>query len=181
MLIGLLSDTHIAWPEQSLPTAQIKKAFRGVDLILHAGDIWIPWVLDELETIAPVLAAQGDDDLETDIGNDTRIVKKQVLSLEGLDIWVTHTKPRYGLINSAYQTSSYSRLFNHDSVPPETVDPPDVVVFGHSHFAEIENFHGTLLINPGSPTLPQYLPKLGSVGLLRLAAGKVESQIVPLG
>jgi hypothetical protein len=175
MYIGLLSDSHIAWPEQSWPS-QIKEKLRGVDLILHAGDIWISWVLDELETIAPVLAAQGDDDLEADIGNDKRILKRQVLTLEGVDLWVTHIKPRYAQLDPNYQVNYYTV----NKQAQEAIDPPDVVVFGHSHFAEIENFKSTLLINPGSPTLPQYLPKLGTVGLLTLKDGKVDAKIIPL-
>jgi hypothetical protein len=175
MFIGLISDSHIAWPEQSWPS-QIKEKLRGVDLILHAGDIWIPWVLDELETIAPVLAAQGDDDLESDIGEDKRIVKRQVLTYEGVDIWVQHIKPRYAQIDPSYQVNYYT--VNRQA--QEVIVPPDVIVFGHSHFAEIENFKSTLLINPGSPTLPQYLPKLGTVGLLTLRAGKVDARLIPL-
>jgi len=174
MFIGLLSDSHIAWPEQSWPP-QIKEKLRGVDLILHAGDIWISWVLDELETVAPVLAAQGDDDLEADIGNDKRITKRQVLSFEGVNLWVTHIKPRYAQIDPNYQANYYTV-----KQAQEEIDPPDVVVFGHSHFAEIENFKNTLLINPGSPTLPQYIPRLGTVGLLTLKNGKVDAKIVPL-
>ena len=177
MLIGLLSDTHIAMPEQILPF-QVKEAFRGVDLILHAGDVWIPWVLDELETVAPVLAARGDDDMEADIGDDTRMGKRQDLSVDGLTIWVQHIKPRYGLINQNEQSNSYAALFNRQT--PEPVDPPDVVVFGHSHFAEIENYKGSLLVNPGSPTMPNYLPKLGTVGLLTIEDGKAEARLVQL-
>ena len=175
MLIGLISDTHIAWPSQTLPS-QIMDTFRGVDLILHAGDIWIPWVLDELESVAPVLAARGDDDLETDIGDDSRIAKRQVLSIEGLTIWATHIKPRYSLINPREQP--YASLLNRQVQDPE--DPPDVVVFGHTHFAEIENYKGTLLVNPGSPTLPSYIPKLGTVGLLTVKSGHAEARLVQL-
>jgi len=38
MLIGLISDTHISTPEQNLPLAQIKEAFKCLSLILHAGN-----------------------------------------------------------------------------------------------------------------------------------------------
>ena len=178
MYIGLISDSHIAWPEQSWPSSQIKEKLRGVDLILHAGDIWISWVLDELETIAPVLAAQGDDDLAEDIGNDPRITKRQTLCYEGVNLWVTHIKPRYGQIDPASQVNYYNTFNRH--FHEEVSTPPDVIVFGHTHFAEIENFKSTLLINPGSPTLPQYIPQLGTVGLLTLKDGKVEAKIVPL-
>ena len=61
MRIGLISDTHIPDHADELPE-QLKDAFRGVELILHAGDIYTIPVLDELEIIAPVLAAEGDDD-----------------------------------------------------------------------------------------------------------------------
>ncbi len=57
MLIGLISDTHIPWAVKELPP-EVGEAFRGVDLILHAGDIYSHAVLDELERIAPVLAAK---------------------------------------------------------------------------------------------------------------------------
>jgi putative phosphoesterase len=177
MYIGLISDSHIAWPQQSWPS-QIKDKLRGVDLILHAGDIWIPWVLDELETVAPVLAAQGDDDLEEDIGNDKRLAKRQVLSYEGINLWVQHIKPRYGQIDPTYQTNFFNHYNRHFQEDIGT--PPDVIIFGHTHFAEIEQFRNTLLINPGSPTMPNYMPQLGTVGLLTLKDGKVDAKIVPL-
>lgn len=179
MLIGLLSDTHIAFRDQKLPP-QLKDVFKGVDLILHAGDIWVPWVLDELETIAPVLAAQGDDDMiEVDFVDDKRITRKQVLNIEGNTIWVTHIKPRYGLIDPTQQSyiSPFSRRNQEPEDPPE---PPDVVVFGHSHFAEVEEYKNTILINPGSPTMPSYIPKLGTVGLLTINSGEPEACIVQL-
>jgi len=47
MRIGLLSDTHIPEARSGLPP-EVKKAFEGVDLILHAGDIYSLSVLDEL-------------------------------------------------------------------------------------------------------------------------------------
>ena len=65
MRIGLISDTHLPssirepWPE-------VAQAFRQVDLILHAGDIVTPRILDWLEDIAPVLAALGNNDFGMD-------------------------------------------------------------------------------------------------------------------
>jgi uncharacterized protein len=184
MLIGLISDTHIAGTYQSFPKKELTQALKGVDLILHAGDIWIPWVLDELETIAPVLAAQGDDDLEEDVGDDKRVARRQNLSFEGLKIWVSHIKPRYSEINPNAH-SSYSNIFNNRNMnqqtpPAEPVPPPDVIVYGHSHSAAIENYKGTIFINPGSPTVPEYIVKLGSIGFLNVKAGKVETRIVQL-
>ncbi|NQT48463.1 MAG: metallophosphoesterase family protein, partial [Chloroflexi bacterium] len=75
--IGLLSDTHIMAEE--LPH-QLEQVFSGVDLILHAGDILYPRVLDELEGIAPVLAARGDED--SDRLSDARITQNHHMALE---------------------------------------------------------------------------------------------------
>ncbi|HEY40423.1 MAG TPA: metallophosphoesterase family protein [Dehalococcoidia bacterium] len=179
MLIGLLSDTHLAFPSQPLPP-QVLEAFKGVDLILHMGDVWIPSVLDTLESVAPVLAARGDDDMDEDFGEDSRMKKMQVLSLEGVTIWATHIKPRYGLIVPQEQNTIYSSIFSRQSVDDAPSDPPDVVVFGHTHFAEIEEYKGVLLVNPGSPTMPSYIPKLGSVGFLTIKDGKAEARLVNL-
>jgi predicted phosphodiesterase len=56
MYIGLLSDTHGYLPPG------LEEVFRGVDLLLHAGDVGRPEVLWELETIAPVRAVWGNVD-----------------------------------------------------------------------------------------------------------------------
>lgn len=178
MYIGLLSDTHIAWQNQKLPY-QLKQVFNGVDLILHAGDIWVSHVLDELETIAPVLAARGDDDLEQDIGHDKRVVDRQVLDYEGLTLWVIHQKPRRSVLDHPEANLPPSIL---NGTPPthERNHRPDVVVFGHNHYPEMETYKDILLVSPGSPNFPMYVPKLGTVGLLTLKDGKAEARIVQL-
>ncbi len=173
MLIGLLSDTHIGSSSETLPP-QIKAAFRGVDLLLHAGDIWIPSVLDELESIAQVTAAWGDDDMQADLGGDSRMMKGHTLLLDGVTLWLTHIKPRYTLINPI------EGLYSSRPSGGAPEDPPDVVVFGHTHFATIEDYKGVLLVNPGSATLPSYVPKLGTVALLTISSGNVEARIVQL-
>lgn len=173
LLVGLLSDTHISNSSQNLPP-QIKDTFRGVDLILHAGDIWIPSVLDELESIAPVKAAWGDDDLEEDLGGDNRMMKGRSLLLNGITLWLAHVKPRYGLINPNKE-SYFSRPSTEHAE-----DPPDVVVFGHTHVAAIEHYEDVLLVNPGSLTFPKYEIKLGTVALLTISPDEVEARIVQL-
>lgn len=186
MLIGLISDTHIDYPSAALPR-QVKDALRGVDLILHAGDIWIRPVLDDLETVAPVMAAWGDDDIELDLGNDSRMLDGHSLLLGGINLWLTHIKPRYGLINPNEMLYSFTfRPSPENHVDPE--DPPDVVVFGHTHVPSIEHYKvatsekykNVLLVNPGSATFPNYEPRLGTVALLTINSGKVETRIVPL-
>src|SRR5438094_9052289 len=60
--VGVISDTHIHHFKK-LPAA-IWEHFAGVELIIHAGDLSILSVLSELETIAPVVAVQGNIEYE---------------------------------------------------------------------------------------------------------------------
>src|SRR5438067_13148286 len=55
-LIGVISDTH------GLLRPEVLQAFKGVRLIVHAGDIGSPEVLDALQTLAPVVAVRGNND-----------------------------------------------------------------------------------------------------------------------
>ena len=166
MLIGLISDTHIPDHVKGLPE-QLKEVFRDVDLILHAGDIYIASVLDELESIAPVKAAWGDDDRESDLGGDRRLggdkrlKDKHVLNIDGITIWLTHE-----LI--------WSRT------PYDSKESPDVIVYGHTHQPSVQTYKGVLQVNPGSATFPHYRLELGTVGLLTVNSGKAEAQIIQL-
>ena len=183
MLIGLISDTHIDSPSKKLPP-QLKDVFKGVDLILHAGDIWIPSVLDELETIAPVKAAWGDDDLEEKLGGDSRMMNGHALSFNSTTLWLMHEKPRYGLVNLEGELHHRPKLDPGTPTEPEDPEehepPPDIVVFGHTHQAAIERYQGVMLVNPGSVNLPHFILQLGTVGLLTIDSGKIEARIVQL-
>ena len=168
MLIGLLSDTHIPETTLYIPT-QVREIFSGVDLILHAGDLYTVWVLDELENIAPVLAAQGDVEYP-DTEHDERIKEKHVITVDGVTIWLKHVvywwPDEPGQVTNP-ASSEYEKL-------------PDIVVHGHTHKATMERKGGTLLINPGSATFPHYVRQLGTVGLLSINSGKAEAQIIQL-
>src|SRR5205823_3990254 len=80
MRIGLLSDTHQPSDRRTL-WEEIHIAFAGVDLILHAGDIVHPMVLDWLDEIAPTLAARGNNDWGI---VDPRIEETQILEFHGV-------------------------------------------------------------------------------------------------
>ncbi len=167
MLIGLVSDTHVRIPgtraglstltAEELPL-QIAQVFHGVDLILHAGDIYTLPVLDMLETVAPVLAAEGDDD-PFEVVNDKRVKYEQTITLDGVTIWLSH----------------YGEWPEHTNKKP-----PDVIVFGHTHRSALEHHDGILRVNPGSPTFPRYQFTLGTVALLTVKAGKAEAEIIQL-
>ena len=169
MRIGLLSDTHIPGAAQALPP-QIAEAFRDVDLILHAGDIYVSSVLDELERIAPVLAASGDDDWGNILA-DKRVKSRHVLKLEGQTLWLVHERP-YPYKFPSLQTGS----------SPEQRDPdaPDIVVFGHEHATLVRDYKGVLFVNPGSPTFLNYRRGLGTVGILDIDSGQAQVQILQL-
>ena len=156
MRIGLIADTHLPstirepWPEVAV-------AFQGVDLILHAGDIVTPRVLDWLEAIAPVLAALGNNDFDLD---DPRVKPTHSLDVEGWRIGMLHD------ITSGLRFDS----------------PLDVLVSGHTHYERLSMHDGVVYANPGSPTLPHHLStRLGTVGLLEVEAERLTAQVVRLG
>ena len=169
MLVGLLSDTHIPEVEKALPV-EVMEAFRGVDLILHAGDIYISSVLDELERIAPVLAARGDDDYG-DIQRDRRVKERHVLRLGGQTVWIIHIRPHPHRIPS-WQAGG--------SLGQREPDAPDIVVFGHEHRTVVREHNGILHVNPGSPTFLNYRYGLGTVGLLSIDSGQAQVRILEL-
>lgn len=173
MRIGLISDTHIPVAASELP-AQIKEAFGNVDLILHAGDLYTVSVLDELEKLAPVLAAEGDDDYPEAV-RDKRVEKKHILTVDGVLIWLQH----FGVW--PWPHSSVGAKLRIEESPDEKLSQcPRVIICGHAHSAKIEDSGGVLIINPGSATLPAYKRGLGTVAILTTDSGKPEAYLVQL-
>ncbi len=164
MRIGLLTDTHTPGAIRTLYD-EVRTVFQGVDLILHGGDITSPSVLDWLGTIAPVIAAQGNNDMGW---KDPRMSPVHVLDLEG---W------RLGLI--------------HDLEPEDRPitelrgyfpSPVDIMVCGHTHFERLDYRDSVLLLNSGSAIHPhQFSARLGTVGILELSPGKIDARIVQIG
>jgi putative phosphoesterase len=169
MHIGLLSDTHVPEAAGALP-AEVAVAFRGVDLILHAGDVYVPSVLDELERIAPVLVARGDDDGGAML-SDSRLKWKHVLKIEGHTLWLLHDMP-YARMVTPWQNAGLSQGGRQDI--------PDIVVFGHDHCTILERRHNVLYVNPGSPTFLNYQKGLGTVAILDVSPSHAEAHIVSL-
>ena len=156
MRVGLLSDTHI--PVAPILFPEIKDALRGCDVILHAGDIVLSRVLDELEEIAPVYAAQGNHDGH--LSEDPRVKPVHMLDLEGFTVALLHVfvpwdsgKPWLsGLLGGAWA---------------------DIMVSGDSHLEQMAVTEGSLMINAGSATMPRNrAPKPGHIGYLTLERGK---------
>ena len=88
MRIGLISDTHIPTAAKEL-WPQVYDAFRGVDLIMHAGDLMVPEVIDWLAEVAPVMAVWGNGDFRgwqrTVPPDDPRLSEAKVLTVGELD------------------------------------------------------------------------------------------------
>ena len=169
MRVGLLSDTHIPEVAKRLP-AELLDAFQGVDLILHAGDIYTPSVLDDLERIAPVLAAMGDDDHEFgDTLTDKRVKEKHILKLEGQTLWLVHVPPYY-LTSQGGQNGLSS---GQDNIP-------NIIVFGHEHYPLAKRVDHILYVNPGSPTFLHYSRGLGTCGILDIDSNEVDARILQL-
>ena len=165
--IGLIADTHIPRDAKMLPP-HVKEAFKDVDLILHAGDIYFSEILDELETIAPVLAARGNGDGK--FPQDHRVNENHVLHIAGLNLGLTHAVDYPGSSQYPFE-KVMERKFGKRM---------DIIVFGDTHVALVERYHGILLVNPGSPTVPNGRFELGTVALLEITGNNAEARIVQL-
>lgn len=117
MLIGVLSDTHGKLP------AEVVEVFAGVERIIHAGDVGPGYVLEELETIAPVIAVRGNVD---DPASSLPAVAN--VALGGTRVLVVH-RPA--------------------DVPRPLPEGIGVVVFGHTHVPLAEDCDGVLWLQPG--------------------------------
>ncbi len=183
MRVGVISDTHTP-SVGAEPPPEVAIAFQGVDVILHAGDIYLPSCLDWLEKIAPVYAVElGADD---HFKGDPRVVNKtRVLHLEGHTIGLTHDLLVPGMAQEITEYSPLSKHFppNADlSTALETVfgAAVDIVIFGHTHYAVVEEYQGILMVNPGSPSLPKQLRRLGQVAILELGPDHKSAEILEL-
>lgn len=176
MKIGVLSDSHIPASTRRLPD-QVFHAFDGVDLILHAGDVYIESALDHLETLAPVLAVGEGVDLAI-----PRVETKRVLELEGAVIGLIHILTIPGLDGEVFPGRIGKAGFEGVAAGLETRfgRPVDVCVFGDTHYEVLEHHDGVLLLNPGSPTLPHQMMRLGTVGILEIKDARVSAHLVSL-
>ena len=175
MIIGLISDTHIPEAGKELPP-QVYQALEGVDLILHGGDMHDPQVLDWLETIAPVMAARGNGDISRGpnslVHDDPRIKQTQVLEVDGLKIGMVHDFP---LPNDAPWLSFEGFM---DSLFDGRMD---IVICGHTHVPHVTHHQSTIIINSGSPTMPNNVyGKLGTMAILDTNGGAPLAEIIQL-
>ncbi|MHB1005052.1 MAG: metallophosphoesterase family protein [Chloroflexota bacterium] len=157
----MVSDTHISVRARHLP-APLLAALRGVDLILHAGDLVALSVLDELATVAPVEAVHGNVDGWEVIN---ALPRTRIVQAGG---------KRIGLVHGDGAGSS-TLLRAKRAFAGEWVD---AIVFGHSHQPYCQREGDMLLFNPGSPTDKRREPR-PSCGLLQVGE-TIEGEIVHL-
>jgi uncharacterized protein len=121
MLIGVISDTHGFMRPEALA------ALRGVEHILHAGDVGNVAILDALREIAPVTAIRGNVDTS---GACAELPATDVVELGGSLFYLVHSV--------------------HDlDINPKAAGVA-MVVSGHSHKAKVEVKDGVVYFNPGS-------------------------------
>jgi putative phosphoesterase len=120
-LIGLISDTH------GLLRPEALRALTGSELIIHAGDVGKPEILDRLRAIAPVVAVRGN----IDQGEWASLLPMTaVVEAEAVRIYVIHDVHELDFDPAAAGLG--------------------IVVSGHSHKASRDERSGVLFVNPGS-------------------------------
>jgi putative phosphoesterase len=150
LLVGVISDTHGLLRRVALA------ALHGSDVIIHAGDVGRPELIDELRAVAPVHAVRGNVDQ-----GDWAMSLPMTAHVEvgGLVIHVLH---------------DISQL---------DVDPAPAgfaaVVFGHSHKPSIETRDGVLYLNPGAAGPKRFSLPI-SVARVRVVGERMHPEIVTL-
>jgi putative phosphoesterase len=158
----VLSDTHAPRHWKACPP-KVADHLRGADVILHAGDVCVAGVLDELSGYAPVHAVCGNND-----GPDVLAWGAPgtlELDLAGLRVAMIH--------DSGQKTGRAARMRRR-------FPTADLVVFGHSHIPMDLTEAGVRIFNPGSPTDRRRQPH-GTLGVLTVEAGRLlAAKIVPV-
>lgn len=180
-VIGVLADTHI--PDRSRKLhPQIAPIFEdaGVELILHAGDISRPRVLRELAAIAPVQAVRGNRDLFL----SPQLPTSLVIERKGKKIGMTHGHGSFGQYlhdKISFMLGRY-KGFDYFAARVLTMLPEDVdiVIFGHNHAPMQKWAAGKLVFNPGSACCHIHQNESPSIGLIRVSANNISSQIITL-
>lgn len=132
---GLISDTH------GQVHRRVHELLGGVEMILHAGDVGEPGILDELGLIAPVLAVAGNVDYVTPVMPLRRTVE---LPFGKVGIAHGHLFPSGPRERSEALLAAFA------------AEAPRVILYGHSHIA-LEELRGeTMVLNPGSAGPPRF-------------------------
>jgi putative phosphoesterase len=129
--VGIVSDTH--WSREEQFDQRLELALAGVDLILHAGDVVEPFVIQRLNQIAPIRAVAGNCE-HARLANV--LSPKIELNLDGVRIGMLH-----GHQGDPFRPEGYLPLFSTDL---------QLLIHGHSHIAVNRMLGGVRVFNPGS-------------------------------
>jgi uncharacterized protein len=154
--LGVISDTH------GLLRPEVAPALRGVDRVLHLGDVGKISILDELASIAPVTAIRGNIDRD---GPCAKLPETEVV-----------------LIGDAAHGGCY--LYKLHDLKTIHLDPAAAkfaaVLYGHTHVPNISRKKGVLYFNPGSCG-PRRFQLPVTIGLLSVSAkGELKADVVEL-
>jgi uncharacterized protein len=146
--LGVVADTHCPEFLERLPP-RLFEALRGVDVIVHAGDINAEETLAELRRLAPVEAVRGDHDRSL-----SSLPRSRELTVEGKRIVIVHGNRSRWLEepNTLAWTLSLGYFRPHRGLPralKRRFPNADAIVFGHTHRPYAEVIDGALLFNPG--------------------------------
>jgi len=148
--IGLISDTHGMLRPEAI------EALRGSSLIIHAGDIGAPEVLDALRSIAPVTAVRGNVDTDAWC---RKLPATELVTSGELSLFVLHNIADLDIVPSAAGAGA--------------------VIYGHSHTPLIRSEQGVLFINPGSAGPKRFrLPV--TVARLLVSGSRLAASIITL-
>ena len=149
-IVGVISDTH------GLVRPEAIAALKGVELIIHGGDIGKAEVLLSLSSIAPVCAIRGNNDRD---GWAKKLPDVLKLQINGVRVQVIHD------VNELESDPSAAGIH--------------AVISGHSHKPTVIERDGVLFINPGSAG-PRRFKLPVTVSKLRLGHKRVSAEIIEL-
>ncbi len=161
LVIGVISDTHVTdggWRRLPPEIPALFARFR-VDLILHAGDVCVPAVLEALSCVAPVIAVTGNND-STELRAHCR--EREMIEAGPYRIALLH--------------GHGGRSAHHEALR-RFAGKADMIVYGHSHIPKIERVDGAILVNPGSPTDRRWQEHFG-VGLIHAGEDGLRPELV---
>jgi predicted phosphodiesterase len=180
--IGFLADTHSAKNDGSDLPDSVLKAFKGVDLIVHLGDIGKKAILPRLAEVAPVMIQSEDRKGYTFAGPPAGGGK----ILPGAPVkTIGRGAHAVGLIFNLAQPDKKIVVGETGIEFPDDFDkcmdrrfkqPVNVVAFAATHAPMNLTHNGILFFNPGSPTLPMSAP--GTVAILDLSKKAPAAKVV---
>jgi uncharacterized protein len=150
IVVGVISDTHGTVRPEAID------ALRGCNLLIHAGDVGDPEVIDQLRALAPVSVVRGNVDTGAWASG---IPPTEVVEVHGRSIYVLHDLSQLDLDPAAAGFAA--------------------VVYGHSHRPSIETRNRVLYLNPGSAG-PRRFKLSVTLALLRVTRGELRPEIVLL-